>query len=229
VPEPFRFRFSRARRPEGRPLSAQEAERILRARVGQFPGGSPEHHEARWELARFLGMTGRHADGLAELETLLAASPDPEECAEIVLAMGQFLEGLGDFAGAIETYSRGVALEPIAGRTWYLLHNNLGYSLNQLGRFVEGERWCRAAIAIDPARHNAWKNVGLACRGQGRHAEAAACLIEAVRRDASDPRALLHLEELLEERPELLAEDAALAERLARCRAAVAAAHGREP
>jgi len=69
----------------------------------------------------------------------------------------------------------------------------------------------RTAIAIDPAPHNAHKNLGLALAGLGRFLEAAHCLVEADRRCPEDARARQHLAELLAENPEVLMADPALA------------------
>lgn len=56
---------------------------------------------------------------------------------------------------------------------WYWLHNNHAYCLAMLERFAEAEPMAREAIRIDPDRHNAHKNLGLALMGQGRLLEAA--------------------------------------------------------
>jgi tetratricopeptide (TPR) repeat protein len=77
------------------------------------------------------------------------------------------------------------------------------YSLNQLGDFVQGERYCNEATTIDPRRPNAYKNLGLALQGQQRWAEAARCFVQATQVDAADPRSLRHLVELLQAHPEL--------------------------
>jgi len=89
--------------------------------------------------------------------------------------------------------------------------NNRGYCLKELGRHTEAEVHCRAAIALDPARHNAHKNLGLALAEQGRRVEAAHCLLEADRRYPADGRARRHLAELLAAHPEVVQEDPALA------------------
>jgi len=60
-----------------------------------------------------------------------------------------------------------------------LLHNKRGDYLNLLGRRADANVHTRAAIALDPARHNAHKNLGLALAGQGRLGEAVRCLLEA--------------------------------------------------
>ncbi len=226
--EKWSFRFSVPRPPEGTPVSSEEAERFLRARIAEAPQGSKTHGEAIWQLSRFLAVTGRQSEALREVEGLLAFTVDPEERAGIVLGMGQLMEQLGDYASAIEAYTRGVSLEPVAPRTWYLLHNNLGYCLNHFGRHAEAEHWCRAAIGIDPERHNAHKNLGLACQGQGRFAEAARCFIAAVQAEAADPRALRHLEELVAAHPEVAAEVPDLDRQVELCRTAVGAARAQQ-
>jgi hypothetical protein len=59
------FRFSVPDRPAGTPVTADEAERALRARVSGAPEGSAEHRSALWQLMRFLGFEGRHQEGQA--------------------------------------------------------------------------------------------------------------------------------------------------------------------
>ena len=103
-------------------------------------------------------------------------------------------------------------MEPAATRTWYLIHNNLGYCLNTLGRFAEGEAYCRKAIEIDGQQHNAHKNLGIGLEGQRLFDEAARCFIAATKANASDRRAYDLLEKLLTEHPELRAEFATDAE-----------------
>ena len=219
-----RFRFSVPVRPEGTPVSGDELERILRAKVAEHPEGSKEHRDALWQLMRFLSLTDRQTEGLAILDVLLGSTGEPEYRAEITLGMGQLMEMFGDFQNAMAAYSRGVALEPVGERTWYLLHNNLGFCLNQLGRHDEAERWCRQAIQINPLRHNAHKNLGLACQGQGRYGEAAVAFIEAVHREAGDPRALRHLEALVGSHSEIATEIPDISDQLRSCSLAVEAA-----
>jgi tetratricopeptide (TPR) repeat protein len=218
------FRYSAAPRPEGVPVSAEEAERILRTRVAEERPGSPQHRDALWQLVRFLGVTGRAPEGLEILDRLLTASVDAQERPQIVLAMGQLLEKMSDYESAAATYGRGVQLGPAGQTTAFFLRNNLGYCLNHLGRHREAERWCRAAIEIDPLRYNAHKNLGLAFQGQGRYAEAARSLIQAVRLEAADPRALGHLEALVNAHPEIESEIPDLGEQLESCVTAVTAA-----
>lgn len=218
------FRFSLPKHPEGVPVSAEEAERILREKVAAETAGSREHREALWQLVRFLGVTGRGEEGLEVLDRLLVSSVEPEEQARLLLGMGRTMERLDDFHSALTAYSRGVALHPVDPATTYFMHNNLGYCLNQLGRHAEAEHVCREAIRIDPLRYNAHKNLGLACHGQGRCVEAARSLIRAVQCEAGDPRALGHLEALAEAHPEIAAEIPDLREQLENCAGAVTGA-----
>ena len=126
--------------------------------------------------------------------------------AACALAMGGHAEQAGDFLGAVGYYEETLSLKPTNPATGYFANNNLGYSLNQLGRFVEGETFCRTAIPILPERPNAHKNLGLALAGQGRWREAAASYVEATRVCPSDPRSCALLEALVRDHPELEAE-----------------------
>lgn len=176
-----------------------------------------------WELTKLYSRTGRQALALEYVERLKASTDDPERQAGFYLAAGQLLEQMGDFTSAVLAYSQALRMEPARTLTWYLIHNNLGYSLNQLGRFSEAEAYCRAAIAIDPQRCNAYKNLGVALEGQGQLAEAARQYVRAVRANSADPRALRQLEKLVKLHPELTQEMPELGTELQQCQAAVKA------
>jgi Flp pilus assembly protein TadD len=195
-------------RPDRRPIATEVVEADLRGRVTTCEEAL---QDAVWQLARFYSMVGRTREAMACVTRLLAGTEDVEKRAGGFLALGQLLEQQNRYADAAEVYSRGLDIRPAAGRTGYFLHNNRGYCLNHLGRHAEAEVHTRAALAIDPARHNAHKNLGLALVGQGRLGEAAHCLLEADRRCPEDARARRHLVELLAEHPELLVADPALA------------------
>jgi tetratricopeptide (TPR) repeat protein len=200
--------------PQGPNLTAEEAERLCRDMMSQHQPGSDLHVQATWQLMRLMAWTQRRPEAVELLDGLLPVVSNPETKAEIILAMGQLHEQSGDFEGAMEFYSRGVALEPVGTRTWYLLHNNLGYCLNQVRRHEEAEKWCLQAIAIDPPRFNAHKNLGIAYTGQGRWDEAARCFLRATHSNPDDERALMHLATLLNAHPEIL-EDLELAAEIA--------------
>jgi len=76
----------------------------------------------------------------------LARYPDLERKANCVLAMGATMEQVQDFEAAVRYYKEALALEPVRTPTWYFINNNLGFSLNTLGHFSEGEIYCHKAI-----------------------------------------------------------------------------------
>jgi len=118
------------------------------------------------------------------------------------MMIGVIMETLDRFDAAVKFYKYALIKGPSTHEKQYYAKNNLGYSLNQLGQFEEGEILCREAIEIDPRRANAHKNLGLSLWGQKRYVEAAHCFVAATRVDARDPRSTRHLQELLSEREE---------------------------
>ena len=118
------------------------------------------------------------------------------------LIAGCNAEKTGDFDLAASEYRTGLEYPTEDFDIAYFMHNNLGFSLIQIGEYVEAEHFCRLAIKINPHRYNAHKNLGLALQGQGQLIEAALSLqIASV--ICSDPRAGRHLEELLADHPEI--------------------------
>lgn len=203
--------------PGAVPLTAGEAEAHLLAEVqSEARAGNPV--KAMWNLANFYKATHQVEKAEKAVRDLLAKVPDVENRAYLILSLGQLAEMTKDFDLAVRFYLEGVSMEPCALFTWYYLHNNLGYSLNQLGRFEEGELYCRRAIEITDKPQNAHKNLGLALQGQGKHAEAARCFVTATQSNASDGRSARHLEELIEQHPELEFEFGPL---LQKCKAAI--------
>jgi tetratricopeptide (TPR) repeat protein len=119
-------------------------------------------------------------------------------------------ERLGGHRAALEVYSKAVELPQEPGLVAYFIRNNAGYCLNQEGRYREAEAHCRAAIEINPRQYNAHKNVGIALQGLGRYSEAAKCLMTAVIACPENPRALVHLEDLIAAHPEILEQEPGL-------------------
>jgi tetratricopeptide (TPR) repeat protein len=181
-------------------LLPEEAERLLLDRLRE---SKDDPRDALWQLALLSCRRHKYDLALDYLRQRMALDVEPDSKAATVLAMGQTMEQAGDYESAVRYYREAFALEPAHTRTWYFINNNLGYSLNRLGKFDEGEHFCRAAIAIDSQCPNAFKNLGIALCGQGELAEGAQCFINATRADASDPRAMQLLEALLTEHPEL--------------------------
>ena len=218
--EPLKFSYRVPRGPEGEvvEMTAAEMERLLMERL---EAATDNPAQAMWELAQFYKRDNRLERASEVFKEMLGRVSDLEIKAQIIFSLGQTAEKSNEFELAVRFYREALAMEPCGQFTWYFIHNNLGYSLNQLGRFVEGEQVCRHAIDISTQPPNAHKNLGLALAGQGRYREAAESFIAATQADASDPRSLRHLEALLAEHPELEFEFAGARDA---CREAVAVA-----
>jgi len=139
----------------------------------------------------------------ARLRERVEQAETDDERAYCLLTLGRLREQASDWPGAAKWYARAFWMQPGTDETWYFLHNNLGYCLNHLGEHQRAEAYCRRAIEIDPMRHNAWKNLGIALEGLGRHADAAAAWIEAATLCPADGRALRLLRKLVAEQPDL--------------------------
>jgi tetratricopeptide (TPR) repeat protein len=220
------FKFRRQQRIEGKPMTFEEAEEYLLSKLND-PSGDPHH--ARLELVQFYGTTDRVADAMSYAEDYLTECTDLKEKAEIHFHQGQMMERVRDWESALLYYKKALELSSQAEIDRYFLHNNIGYSLNQLKRHCEAEPHLREAIRLDPSRANAFKNLGLSLEGQGQFAEAARNFIAAVRANASDPRALRHLEELAGRHKEVNNEIADLDYQIFKCREAVEYAASQKP
>ena len=196
------FRYSIPRPPDGPlvELSTEEAEKVL---LKKFAEAKTDPTEALWRLAHFYKQAKQHEKALERLRQLMQQLPDPEQKAQCVLTMGQAMEQVGDYPAAVRYYKEALALEPTHTFTWYFINNNLGFSLNTLGQFADGEIYCRKAIEVDPTRPNAHKNLGIALAGRGEYREAARLLVTATQANAADARAFHLLQDLLRQHPEL--------------------------
>jgi tetratricopeptide (TPR) repeat protein len=196
------FRFAIPRGPQGPvvELSLAETEKML---LKTLDDAKADPTQALWNLAQFYKLSKQHEKALERLRELMALLPDLEKKADCVLTMGQAMEQVGDFAAAVRYYKEALALEPTHSFTWYFINNNLGFSLNSLGQFAEGEIYCRKAIEINSQRPNGHKNLGIALAGQGRYQDAARCFVAATQANAADPRAFRLLQDLVKQHPEL--------------------------
>jgi len=197
-------------------MTFEESEQQL---LGRLEAAKDDPRAAMWNLAYFYKRAGKLDRAFQYFNKLFESVENKEPQAQILMALGQTTEMTRDFELAAEFYRQGLALGPKDPFTCYYLHNNLGFSLNQLGRFEEAEPHCWQAIEIAPRRHNAYKNLGIALTGLGRHQEAAEFFVRATQRNPWDGRALGHLEDLLEEHAELQQR---FSEALQECRRAVA-------
>lgn len=140
---------------------------------------------------------------VALLEKFIRSNKDPEQSAHCYLALGQIATDEKRHEIALEHFNAALELRPKKRKVLYVLHNNIGFCLNTLGRFVDAERHCREAINIDWTRGSAYRNLGLSLNGQKKIAGAAWALTESVKADQGDQRARVLLEKLLALHPVL--------------------------
>ncbi len=166
---------------------------------------------AQSELENTLLRVSRHYSRLEEpekaatyMERLVAVSSDSEKKAFCLLSLGQLMEQCGEYETALEHYKHAMMLEPANECSWYFIHNNMGCCLNHLEHYEEAERYCRDAILIDPARYNAFINLGVSLEAQERFLESAQSFLSALQADAEDMELILHIEELIEEHAEIV-------------------------
>jgi tetratricopeptide (TPR) repeat protein len=187
----------------------------------------PEELErALWRLTRECLDERRYDGAVGYLARILALTRDDQTKAVCFLETGRALEHKRDIPAAADAYSRAFTLPAQRTDTWYFLNNNLAYCLSQVGHQDEAEDCCRAAIAIEPLRHNAYKNLGVCLEAKGQLVEAARCFLQAARLFPDDPRALGHLEDLLGRHAEVAREHPELRAAAQEFRAGDGARHG---
>lgn len=131
------------------------------------------------------------------LEQFIELSNDAEQSAHCYLALGQIATDAGRHESALEYFNAAVKLAPKRRAVAYVLQNNIGYTLNALGRFVTAEKHCRMAIDIDCERASGYRNLGISLHGQNDFTGAAWAFAEAIKADRTDNRARDLLETLL--------------------------------
>lgn len=181
------------------------------------------------ELVALYGNARRYEEAERCLDELFIIASNLEDRAHYHLSRGQIMEGKRDFRAALNEYNAAIPMQPANKAVWYLLHNNIGFSLIQLGEYRQAERWLQIAQDIDPKMPNAYKNLGICVQRLGRYVEAARCFIAGIHAYPMDDRSLEHLEELLSAHPEIKEDDPTIEDELKRCRAEVATACRPEP
>jgi tetratricopeptide (TPR) repeat protein len=140
------------------------------------------------------------------LEGFIKAGKDAEQTAHCYLALGQIATDEQRFEDALKSFTLALELAPKRKKVTYVLHNNIAFCLNSLGRYSEGEAHCREAIEVDWTRASAYRNLGISLQGQGNARAAAWALVEAVRADPADQRARAILHKLVTLVPSLSVE-----------------------
>ncbi|MFT5290610.1 MAG: tetratricopeptide (TPR) repeat protein [Planctomycetota bacterium] len=225
--EDIQFQFRVQDLPEGEALTESEVERRLRDALTASGG---ECVDTLWSLAVLYSQTARLDESASCFHRVIELiGDDLEKRGSCFLALGQVEERRGDYEAAANRYREALALEPCSTPTWYFIHNNLGFSLNQVGEHEAAVPYLEVAVEIDPARPNAYKNLALSFQALGDVERAAELFIAATQADASDARSLAHLEALVEAHPALLVDVPSLTDALEACRKVVEVAREQQP
>jgi tetratricopeptide (TPR) repeat protein len=165
-----------------------------------------EEDHFRWML-----FTVGYYRGVARLDAakellnrFLDTTSNPEFRVQCHLALGQIATDDQQMEQAIAHFGAGLELQPGSKKIEYVLRNNLGYCLNMVGRYDDGEQQCRAALDLNWTRPSAFRNLGISFHGQGKIAAAAWALLEAIKTDSADDRARMLLKKLATDHPSLL-------------------------
>lgn len=217
--EEWGFCFRSFRQPHQ--LEVTSVGRIERDLLADLKNPAENKQAVRARLIQLYRYSDRIDDAIGYTIDYLREGSSLSESGWAWVKLGQIMEQIDDFSRAVECYRMALPAEEAHLEVRYCAHNNLGYSLNQLGRYVEAEQHCSLAIELIPGFFNAHKNLGVSMEGQGQFEDAARSYISSVRLNAADPRALTHLEELLIRHLELYEVMPVLSDDLHNCRRAV--------
>jgi len=192
--------------PEGELVSIKDTDRMFSI-VASRTENVEKIKEMLQALACECSDKGYFEAARAYIDNILSLADTSNEKARCLLAMGRVLERANRYGDALDTYLRAFDYPQESNETWYFLNNNLAFCLNQASRHHEAERHCRDAIRINPNRHNAHKNLGIALQGLKRHVEAARSFIAAIMACPEDGRALALLEELIAPYPKIMEQE----------------------
>jgi tetratricopeptide (TPR) repeat protein len=181
---------------------AQDTEKMLLQRLENT---ASEEEYFRWMLFTVGYYRGiRKVEAAKELlSRFLNVTSKPDYHVQCQLALGQIATDEQDMDVAISHFGAALNLKPESKKIEYILHNNLGYCFNMIGRYAQAENHCRAALDLNWTRPSAYRNLGVSFHGQGKLASAAWALLEAVKMDGSDDRARTLLKKLAADNPSL--------------------------
>ncbi|MBE9183887.1 CHAT domain-containing protein [Microcoleus sp. LEGE 07076] len=171
----------------GRQMS-KEAKKLLFQAVERYQAGDCEGGDATLDQAlkidpQFLTVLlaclndlPRNREALSQLKFIgIQISKKPGEL---------FNRGIerchaGDLGGAIAAFEKALEIDPKCHIAW----NNLGVTLNDLGRYSEAIAAFEKALEIDPKFHYVWSGLGLTLKELGRYSEAIAAFEKALEID----------------------------------------------
>ncbi|HEY7716141.1 MAG TPA: hypothetical protein VIE90_16635 [Candidatus Binatia bacterium] len=182
--------------------SAPETEQLLLERLKSSTNADDYF---RWLLfiVGFYRCVNKIEAATELLKGFVKESRNADQSAHCCLALGQIATDEQRYEAALDHFTSALNLAPTKRKVIYVLHNNIGYCLNSLGRFVEGETHCRLAIEVDWTRASGYRNLGISMLGQKNIMGAAWALAEAVKAESGDNRARILLEKLLALHPSL--------------------------
>jgi tetratricopeptide (TPR) repeat protein len=188
--------------PTELPDNTGDTERLL---LNRLENSTTDEDYFRWMLfvVGFYRSINKIDAAVQLIEAYIKVSKDVEQSAHCYLALGQIATDDQCYDIALGHFSAALDLAPQKRKVVYVLHNNIGYCLNSLGRFDEGEKHCRTAIEIDCKRASGYRNLGISLNGQRNIVGSAWALVEAIKVDQTDNRARVLLEKLLALHPVL--------------------------
>jgi tetratricopeptide (TPR) repeat protein len=144
-------------------VSVQDTEKLL---LDRLRSSTTEDDYFRWLLfivGYYRGMQ-RISSAKGLLQQFIRESNKSEYKAHCHLALGQIATDEQELDTALNHFCAALGLKPSTKKVEYVLLNNAGYCLNTLGRWAEGERYCRMALEIDWVRPSAYRNLGVSLR-----------------------------------------------------------------
>jgi tetratricopeptide (TPR) repeat protein len=188
--------------PPGFPVPKQETEKLL---IERLQNSKTEEDYFRWLLfvVAFYRGIEKVDSARALLELFLETSNDSEQKAHCHLALGQIATDEQQIEIALNHFTTALRFNPAKAKVGYVLHNNISYCLNQLGRYKDAEQHCRMALEIDARRASAYRNLGISLEGRKNILGAAWALVQAIIMDQADDRARDILKRLVSEHPSL--------------------------
>lgn len=118
---------------------------------------------------------------------------NPSRSDQGYLTLGQYFEGSGDWAKAIDAYRKAIAADAKNVEAY----NALGVVLARSGRHADAEITLRQAVALAPDRAHILNNLGYVLLLAGKPEAAVVALRAAVERDAGNARATANLRDAL--------------------------------
>ena len=152
--------------PPGIPATGTHVERDM---VLAIDAATDTHQrkEALWQLILFYYEQAKRNDlATTLLQLMVTEFDDPENTAVVYYLLGVIAQTEEKWHVALEQYENGLLQLARQPHILYFLRNGAGYCLNKLGRYAEGERYCRWALEVHADRPDAFKDLGISLYAQ---------------------------------------------------------------